>query len=292
MNDLVTGIGEVLWDLLPDGRKIGGAPANFAYHISQFGLPGCVVSAVGHDSLGDEIVATVDSKDILNRIERTDFPTGTVKVEVDAAGIPQYDICSDVAWDHIPFTPKIEETAMRTRAVCFGSLAQRGEESRRTINRFLDIMPRGADSLVVFDVNLRQSFYNREILTGSIGRCDTLKINDEELTVISQMLGCSGDNDIDCCRELINRFGLKILILTCGVNGSHVVTPDKVSFMPTPQVAVADTVGAGDSFTAAFTASILQGKSIAEAHKKAVDTSAYVCSRYGAMPQLPADITD
>lgn len=292
MNDLVTGIGEVLWDLLPDGRKIGGAPANFAYHISQFGLPGCVVSAVGHDSLGDEIVATVDSKDILNRIERTDFPTGTVKVEVDAAGIPQYDICSDVAWDHIPFTPKIEETAMRTRAVCFGSLAQRGEESRRTINRFLDIMPRGADSLVVFDVNLRQSFYDREILTGSIGRCDTLKINDEELTVISQMLGCSGDNDIDCCRELINRFGLKILILTCGVNGSHVVTPDKVSFMPTPQVAVADTVGAGDSFTAAFTASILQGKSIAEAHKKAVDTSAYVCSRYGAMPQLPADITD
>lgn len=292
MNDLVTGIGEVLWDLLPDGRKIGGAPANFAYHISQFGLPGCVVSAVGHDSLGDEIVATVDSKDILNRIERTDFPTGTVKVEVDAAGIPQYDICSDVAWDHIPFTPKIEETAMRTRAVCFGSLAQRGEESRRTINRFLDIMPRGADSLVVFDVNLRQSFYDREILAGSIGRCDTLKINDEELTVISQMLGCSGDNDIDCCRELINRFGLKILILTCGVNGSHVVTPDKVSFMPTPQVAVADTVGAGDSFTAAFTASILQGKSIAEAHKKAVDTSAYVCSRYGAMPQLPADITD
>ena len=292
MNDLITGIGEVLWDLLPDGRKIGGAPANFAYHISQFGLPGCVVSAVGHDSLGDEIVATIDSKDILNRIERTDFPTGTVKVEVDAAGIPQYDICSDVAWDHIPFTPKIEETAMRTRAVCFGSLAQRGEESRRTINRFLDIMPRGADSLVVFDVNLRQSFYDREILTGSIGRCDTLKINDEELTVISQMLGCSGDNDIDCCRELINRFGLKILILTCGVNGSHVVTPDKVSFMPTPQVAVADTVGAGDSFTAAFTASILQGKSIAEAHKKAVDTSAYVCSRYGAMPQLPADITD
>ena len=292
MNDLVTGIGEVLWDLLPDGRKIGGAPANFAYHISQFGLSGCVVSAVGHDSLGDEIVATVDSKDILNRIERTDFPTGTVKVEVDAAGIPRYDICSDVAWDHIPFTPKIEETAMRTRAVCFGSLAQRGEESRRTINRFLDIMPRGSDSLVVFDVNLRQSFYNREILTESIGRCDTLKINDEELTVISQMLGCSGDNDIDCCRELINRFGLKILILTCGVNGSHVVTPDKVSFMPTPQVAVADTVGAGDSFTAAFTASILQGKSIAEAHKKAVDTSAYVCSRYGAMPQLPADITD
>ncbi|MDE6524034.1 MAG: carbohydrate kinase, partial [Paramuribaculum sp.] len=127
MNDLVTGIGEVLWDLLPDGRKIGGAPANFAYHISQFGLPGCVVSAVGHDSLGDEIVATVDSKDILNRIERTDFPTGTVKVEVDAAGIPRYDICSDVAWDHIPFTPKIEETAMRTRAFSLRYHAHPGE---------------------------------------------------------------------------------------------------------------------------------------------------------------------
>lgn len=291
MNDLVTGIGEVLWDMLPDGRKIGGAPANFAYHISQFGLPGCVVSAVGRDSLGDEISAIVDAKGIINRIERTDYPTGTVKVEVDDAGIPQYDICSDVAWDHIPFTEHLEATARRTRAVCFGSLAQRSEESRRTINRFLDAMHRGSESLVVFDVNLRQNFFDREILTESIGRCDILKINDEELAVVSRMFNCSGGDDIEICREIISRFGLRILILTCGINGSHVVTGEDVSFLPTPRVDVADTVGAGDSFTAAFTASLLKGKSIAQAHRAAVDTSAFVCSHYGAMPELPAAIT-
>lgn len=291
MNNLVVGMGEILWDMLPEGKKLGGAPANFAYHVSQFGLPGCVVSAVGRDSLGDESISALDSKGLSHRIDRVGYPTGTVKVEVDSDGIPRYDICEDVAWDHIPFTDRLEETARRTRAVCFGSLAQRSDESRRTINRFLDAMPRGEGSLVVFDINLRQHFYTPEIITESMERCDILKINDEELETVSRMLGCSDGDAMSRCRRLIDRFGLRILILTCGTDGSHVLTPDAASFLPTPRVEVADTVGAGDSFAAAFIASLLKGSSVTDAHRAAVDTSAYVCTRCGAMPLLPAHLT-
>ncbi|MDE5801295.1 MAG: carbohydrate kinase, partial [Paramuribaculum sp.] len=216
-------------------------------------------------------------------------PTGTVKVHLDDAGIPQYDITENVAWDNIPFTPELEALARQTRAVCFGSLAQRSEVSRDTIRRFLDAM--GEDTLVVFDINLRQHFYSEEVITESMRRCNILKINDEELEIVSRMLE-PGTSDIEAkCRWLMERFDLKILILTCGVNGSYVFTPSVHYFLPTPIVKVADTVGAGDSFTAAFVASLLRGKSVEEAHVTAVETSAYVCSQHGAMPILPSSLT-
>ena len=287
MKEIVVGMGEALWDLLPDGKKIGGAPANFAYHVSQFGLQSCVVSAVGDDALGNEIIEHFNSKKLNYLIDQVPYPTGTVQVEIDQAGIPQYEIKENVAWDNIPYTPSLEELANRTKAVCFGSLAQRNEVSRNTINRFLDAMPNDDDSLVVFDVNLRQEFYNEEILCNSLQRCNVLKINDEELVTVSQMFGYTDIDFQDQCRKLLNKYNLKALILTCGVNGSYVFTSGNVSFQPTPTVVVADTVGAGDSFTAAFIASILKGKSVAEAHVKAVQTSAYVCTQEGAMPILP-----
>lgn len=292
MNDYVVGMGEALWDVLPEGKKIGGAPANFAYHVSQFGLPSCVVSAVGNDPLGDEILENFTSKGLNQLIERVPYPTGTVQVEIDQAGIPQYEIKENVAWDNIPFTPALEELARNTRAVCFGSLAQRNVVSRDTIARFLDAMPVTDSSLVVFDVNLRQGFYNKEILCDSMKRCNILKINDEELVTVSRMFGYPGIDLQDKCWILLGKYNLKMLILTCGINGSYVFTPGSVSFQPTPKVEVADTVGAGDSFTAAFIASILKGKSVAEAHSLAVSTSAFVCTRNGAMPILPADLTE
>ncbi len=292
MNDYVVGMGEALWDVLPEGKKIGGAPANFAYHISQFGLPSCVVSAVGNDPLGDEILENFTSKGLNQLIERVPYPTGTVQVEIDQAGIPQYDIKENVAWDNIPFTPQLDELAGKTRAVCFGSLAQRNVVSRETIARFLDRMPVREDSLVVFDVNLRQGFYNKEILCESMRRCNILKINDEELVTVSRMFGYPGIDLQDKCWILLGKYNLKMLILTCGINGSYVFTPGAVSFQPTPKVEVADTVGAGDSFTAAFIAGILKGKSVAEAHSRAVQTSAFVCTKKGAMPILPAELTD
>lgn len=290
MNDIVVGMGEALWDVLPEGKKIGGAPANFAYHVSQFGLPSRVVSAVGNDPLGREIVENFTSKGLNHLIEEVPYPTGTVQVEIDPAGVPQYDIKENVAWDNIPYTARLEALAGQTRAVCFGSLAQRNVASRDTINRFLDAMPQTADSLVVFDVNLRQGFYTKEILCNSMKRCNILKINDEELVTVSRMFGYPGIDLQDKCWILLGKYNLRMLILTCGINGSYVFTPGNVSFQPTPKVEVADTVGAGDSFTAAFIASLLKGKSVAEAHALAVRTSAFVCTRKGAMPELPPDL--
>lgn len=292
MNNVVVGMGEALWDVLPEGKKIGGAPANFAYHVSQFGLTSCMVSAVGPDALGKEIQENLTSKGLNHLIAEVPYPTGTVQVEIDQAGVPQYEIKENVAWDNIPYTSQLESLAKRTQAVCFGSLAQRNVVSRETINRFLDAMPQTEDSLVVFDVNLRQGFYNKEILCNSMKRCNILKINDEELVTVSRMFGYPGIDLQDKCWILMGKYNLKMLILTCGINGSYVFTPGNVSFQPTPKVDVADTVGAGDSFTAAFIASILKGKSVAEAHSIAVRTSAFVCTKDGAMPVLPSDLTD
>lgn len=292
MKGLVIGMGEALWDVLPEGKKIGGAPANFAYHVSQFGLPSCVVSAIGDDSLGHEIVENFTSKGLTHQIEKVPYPTGTVQVEIDQAGVPQYEIKENVAWDNIPYTAMLENLAERTTAVCFGSLAQRNVVSRNTINRFLDAIPAENDPLIVFDVNLRQGFYNKEILCNSMKRCNILKINDEELVTVSRMFGYPGIDLQDKCWILLGKYNLRMLILTCGINGSYVFTPGNVSFQPTPKVEVADTVGAGDSFTAAFISNILKGKTVAEAHSCAVQTSAYVCTKKGAMPILPPELTD
>lgn len=291
MNEIVVGMGEALWDVLPEGKKIGGATANFAYHVSQFGLPSCVVSAIGDDALGKEIIENFTSKGLDQLIAEVPYPTGTVQVEIDQTGIPLYDIKENVAWDNIPYTEHLDALAKRTKAVCFGSLAQRNVVSRNTINHFLDTMPKDDDSLIVFDVNLRQGFYNKEILCKSMQNCNILKINDEELITVSRMFGYPGIDLQDKCWILLGKYNLKMLILTCGINGSYVFTPGNVSFQPTPKVEVADTVGAGDSFTAAFIASILKGKSVTEAHSIAVKTSAYVCTQKGAMPILPPEYT-
>ena len=288
-NTIVVGMGEALWDVLPEGKKIGGAPANFAYHVSQFGLESRVVSAVGDDKLGMEILENFREKKLIAMVEVVPYPTGTVQVELDAEGVPCYDIKEGVAWDNIPYTPALEGLAQCTKAVCFGSLAQRSVVSCETINRFLDAMP-SEDTWKIFDINLRQGFYTKEILCNSFEKCNVLKINDEELVTVSRMFGYPGIDLQDKCWILLAKYNLKMLILTCGVNGSYVFTPGHVSFVETPKVEVADTVGAGDSFTAAFVSSVLQGLSVTEAHKLAVETSAYVCTQNGAMPVLPQEL--
>ena len=177
MGKYVIGIGEALWDVLPEGKKLGGAPANFAYHARQFGLEGIAVSAIGHDALGEEIVEAFEEHRLPYHLARVEYPTGTVQVTLDAQGVPQYEIKTDVAWDNIPFDEELAALAADCKAVCFGSLAQRSEVSRNTIGAFLDAVP--ADCLKVFDINLRQSFYTKEVLEASFQRCDILKINDE-----------------------------------------------------------------------------------------------------------------
>ena len=292
MKNLIIGMGEALWDVLPEGKKIGGAPANFAYHVSQFGLNSLAISAIGNDKLGDEIVANFDEKKLNYKLERVAYPTGTVMVELDGDGVPVYDIRQNVAWDNIPYTDALKELARNSRAVCFGSLAQRSDVSRRTINDFIKDMGDDDCTLKIFDINLRQNFYSKEIICNSLEQCNVLKINDEELEIVSGMFDLRGVDFKEDCRMLLERYNLRMLILTCGINGSYVFSPEGMSFVDTPKVDVADTVGAGDSFTAAFIASILKGKSIEEAHRRAVDVSAYVCTQNGAMPQLPGHLVD
>ena len=292
MSQLVVGMGEALWDMLPEGRKIGGAPANFAYHVSQFGLDSRVVSAVGDDELGNEILANFAEKKLECQIEKVPYPTGTVQVELDEKGVPRYDIKEGVAWDNIPFTTSLQELAKKTDAVCFGSLAQRNSVSRETINRFIDEMPQEEHVLKIFDINLRQHFYSKELIEESIKKCNILKINDEELVIVSQMFGFADIDFKEQCKLLLTKYNLKMLILTCGVDGSYVFSPGEMSFLETPKVKVADTVGAGDSFTGAFVAAILKGLEMKEAHRLAVNVSAFVCTQNGAMPELPAEIKE
>lgn len=295
----VVGIGEALFDCLPEGRKLGGAPANFAYHVSQFGLDGCAISAIGDDELGEEIVETFERVNLNHILPKVEQPTGTVKVTLDSKGVPQYDICLGVAWDNIPLTAEMLDVARQAEAICFGSLAQRSEVSRRTIHAFLDAAPQ--DALRVFDINLRQSWFTAEVIAESLNRANVLKINDEELDVVATMLlgvptvpgkliAEDADKTRAVCRDLIAKYDLRMLILTCGAIGSYVFTAGSESYVQTPKVKVADTVGAGDSFTATFVAQILLGKSIRQAHEKAVAVSAFVCTQNGAMPVLPDEL--
>ena len=287
----IVGIGEALWDMLPEGRKIGGAPANFTYHVSQFGLDAVAVSAVGDDELGAEIRHTFEEKDLQTQLATVPYPTGTVAVTLDAKGIPQYEICEGVAWDNIPFSPELEALARNTIAVCYGTLAQRNSVSRKTIESFIAAMP--ADGIKICDINLRGTFYNKEILESSMRACDILKINDEEIDEVSRLLGAEFPSQRMAALNLMSRYEIDILILTCGTNGSYIYSMDGTeSFLPTPKVKVADTVGAGDSFTGAFIAALLCGKDIKKAHALAVEVSAYVCTQNGAMPELPDEIID
>ena len=285
----VVGLGEVLWDVLPEGKKLGGAPANFAYHVGQFlGLDNVIaISALGEDELAGETIQALSEHNLNTLLPRVPYPTGTVQVTLDEQGIPSYEIKEDVAWDNIPFSEEIQRIAENCRAVCFGSLAQRNIVSRTTIQGFLAATP--ADCLKIFDINLRQHFYTKEIIQESIRRCNILKINDEELELVGQMFGYPDLDFESKCRHILEKYDLEMVVLTCGTNGSYVFTPDSVSFLETPKVKVADTVGAGDSFTGSFVASILSGKSVAEAHRIAVQVSAFVCTQNGAMPTFPQE---
>ena len=281
MNHIIVGLGEILWDCLPEGKKLGGAPANFAFHAGMLGADTVAISAIGRDALGDEILRELDGKGLKYLLPRVEQETGTVQVTLDSEGIPSYEIRTDVAWDNIPFSTEIKQLAEKCSCVCFGSLAQRSAVSRNTIREFLHHTPK--DCLRIFDINLRQQFYTTDIIQESLEACNVLKINDEELDIVAGLFGFPDLSVEDKCLRLLEQYHLDMLILTCGVNGSYVFTPNQKSFIETPKVEVADTVGAGDSFTGAFAASILAGRTIEEAHQLAVEVSAFICTQKGAM---------
>ena len=275
-------MGEILWDMLPTGKQLGGAPANFAYHVCRLGGNGWAVSAISDDELGREIKNTLSTKKLNTILEEVNEPTGTVQVTLNAAGVPTYDITEGVAWDHIPFTERIGNLAKETSAVCFGTLAQRSPESRATIHKFIESMPAG--SLKVYDINLRQKYYDEKIISDSLRLADILKINDEELEIVSRMLCLSGTSE-ERCRAISREFNLKFVILTMGGDGSKVILEDRVHLSTPGKINIVDTVGAGDSFTAAFMLAYLRGESIENAHTLATEVSSYVCTKAGAMPE-------
>lgn len=289
MDNYIVGIGEILWDHFEDKDDyvLGGAPFNFAYHVNQFGLNSLVISAIGNDKLGQKLEADVRKKNVPYMLERLNLPTGVVNIkEVD--GKPRYDILTERAWDYIPNTEQLKEIAANTKAVCFGSLAQRSETSRNSIFAFLDAMP--SDALRIFDINLRQNWYSKEVIKTSLQKANVLKINDDELLIIQRMFGYIDITQENTCRLIMRDYQLDMLILTCGDKGSYIFTKDEMSYLSTNDIEVVDTVGAGDSFTASFIASMLKGKTIHEAHRIAVNVSAFVCTQEGATPIIPDEL--
>jgi len=279
----VVGIGELLWDMLPQEKQIGGAPCNFAYHAFQAGCRPFVISALGADASGDEILAKFDEFGLdKSFVQRTaNLPTGTVTVSLDMNGIPTYIIHENVAWDNIVWNNPLETLAKNVDAVCFGSLAQRNTVSQQTILSFLNATK--TDCLRVFDINLRQTFYNNETILKSLELANILKLNDDELPVVAELIGLLG-NDNELLSQLMNRFNLKLIALTKGAKGSLLQTENDQSFMEVTKVQIADTVGAGDSFTAVLVAGLLQNHELKRIHETATQVAAFVCTQDGAMP--------
>ncbi|WP_289007074.1 carbohydrate kinase [Parabacteroides sp.] len=280
---IVVGIGELLWDVLPTGKRAGGAPINFVYHATQMGAEGYAISAVGNDLSGTEIVQELEKNHISNSLGTVEYPTGSVMVELKE-GIPTYTIIEGVAWDHIPLTQESIDLIKRADAICFGTLALRSQASKETILSLLSYARE--DALRFFDINIRQSYYSKELIETLLHKANVFKINDEELVLLRDMCKLEG-SDEEVCRQILQKYNLKYLVLTAGCAFSSIYTADEVSTIPTPRVEVADTVGAGDSFSGAFVYSVLTGKSLREAHQTAVETAAFVCTQEGAWPPYP-----
>lgn len=277
---VIVGIGELLWDMLPSGKKAGGAPINFVYHASQLGANGYAISAVGDDELGREILAELDRHDIGYLIEKLPYPTGTVQVEL-TDGIPEYTIRDRVAWDFIPATSQAVDVSEQADAICFGTLAQRNKTSRETIQAIVSFAGEGAYRF--FDINIRQHYYSKELIEDSLRLCNSLKINVDELIILRDLFAFEGTDEA-ICRHLIETYNLRLLALTAGGEYSTLYASTETSTIRTPKVSVVDTVGAGDAFSGALITSLLLGANLREAHAFAVEKAAYVCTKAGAWP--------
>jgi fructokinase len=278
----------MLWDVFPEGKKLGGAPLNFSHHCGQLGASAHPVSAVGADADGAEIRQILASKNLPDAQVQTDtaHPTGRVNVTLQN-GKPTYEILAEVAWDYIRFDQNLRDLASRADAVCFGSLAQRSPVSCTTIQAFLEAMR--PEALRIFDVNLRQNFYSKEILETSLRHANIFKLSDEELPTLARFFDLTGQvlNQLQALRGM---FDLRLVAYTRGGEGSLLVTANETSDHPGIPTEVVDTVGAGDSFTATLCMGLLQNLPLAEINRRACQVASFVCSQSGATPQLPSNL--
>jgi fructokinase len=283
---LVVGIGEVLWDKFPDGNRLGGAPANFAYHAGQLGARAKVVSRVGLDSDGDELLQALREAGVDRRSLQKDaqHSTGVVRVTLDE-GQATYEIVKNAAWDFLVWNEDVAALASMTQAVSYGSLAQRNERSRVTIQRFVRAMP--IDALRLFDINLRQNFYNRDIVEFGLDHCTVLKVNINELTTVAQMFHWGGAKEEQIIELLLKNHALKGVAVTHGADGCNFYYGGEMVRSPAPKVTVCDTVGSGDAFGAALVMGLLRGDPLQVVADNANTVGAYVASQPGGMPKLP-----
>ncbi len=286
---VLVGIGELLWDLLPGGRQLGGAPANFAYHARALGAEGIPVSAVGADEPGRDARARLAELGLPDRWVASDpaHPTGAVDVALDARGAPRYTIREGAAWDHLPLTPDMLDLAGRADAVCFGSLGQRSPDARRSIRSFVSAARPGC--LRVLDVNLRQAYFEAGLLRELLAASDVLKLNDEERPTLARLLGLPAD-EAGSLAALADRFHLKLVALTRGADGCLLLAGERRAEHPGFPARVVDTVGAGDAFTAAMVLNLLRGADLDAIASIANRVAAYVCTQAGATPPLPREL--
>ncbi len=283
----IIGIGEILWDLLPDGKKaLGGAPANFAYVAGVLGDNGIVLSRVGGDAPGTEILAELKAKNLSTETIQIDAakPTGVVNVSFDN-GQPVYEIVENAAWDFLELTEDWREIALKADAICFGSLAQRGEVSCKTVRETVNL----AKNLRIFDVNLREQFFSQKTLLKSLNMANVAKLNADELPLVAEIFEIKKINPAKAARDLLVKFGLKMVCVTRGANGSLLVTKREVSEHAGIASAVADTIGAGDAFTAVLAHGLLRGWTLGEINEFANKVGAFVASQTGAMPDFPEE---
>lgn len=281
----VVGIGELLWDMLAEGKRLGGAPANFALHASALGGQTAVISSLGQDANGLEILRQLSRHHMSTElIQKNDHPTGWVDVEISESGHPAYIIHEHVAWDHIQFLPETRQLAKTCDAVCFGTLAQRNPVSRKSIQDFLAATKENC--LRIFDINLRQHYYSRDIIENSLQAATILKLNDEELEVLREMFGLTGSTE-SALGKILDRWDLNLIAFTQGADGSIMINRKDVSCCPGIPVTIKDTIGAGDAFTAAMTIGKLYGLPLEKINRLAGKVAAYVCSQAGATPALP-----
>ena len=295
-NGWVVGLGEVLWDVFRDGPRFGGAPANFACHAQALGASVAMISAVGpaSDPLSAPALQILRDRGIDTRaMQCNEHETGRVIVDVDSQGMPTYTFSPHPAWDFLEWSDQIDQLARETRAVCFGTLAQRAATSRATIQRFLTA---AGDALKVFDVNLRVNYWDEECIRQSLAHADILKLNDDELPIVGRACGLelrdkSGPEELRVLGAIQSQYDLQLIALTRGSEGATLVTPHAIDHCPSPTIQVKDTVGAGDAFTAAMIIGLQKNWSLPRVNEQAIRVAAYVCTQSGATPELPSEIT-
>lgn len=287
----IVGLGEILWDVFPDGPRFGGAPSNFscsAAELAQDSAQVFMVSAVGNDQLGRQAIESLGARGVNTTCVQIDErETGQVLVELDSAGVASYRFAENTAWDHLSWNESLSQLAPSCDVVCFGTLGQRGECSRSTIQRF--VRATSDETLRILDVNLRAPFYDDTVIRDSLNLANVLKLNDDELPVLARLFGVAG-SDIEIMRQLAQQYQLRYVALTRGAKGAVLLSEHEVSDRPGLHVGVADTVGAGDAFTAAMTLGLLAERSIDDVNKSAIGTAAYVCSQPGATMKFPAQL--